>query len=373
MKSKKIKIIHIITTLGLGGAEKVLFNILKNNKDNYFEHHVICLNSGGHVTNEIKKLKIKIYFLELNIKFFTGLINCFLILNKFKNKENIIIQTWLPHSDLIGGLISKFCGYKKIIWNIRISNFTKNSFKFRTLVIILINSLLSYFIPKKIISCSVAGINAHKRFGYNKKIFYLIHNGFDKIKIRNRSLKFSKNFTIGMFSRYHKVKNHEYLFKALSILSKKNLKFKLLLLGPNINLKNKELVDNLRRNNIINNTIFINKKKIFNINKYFSYIDLYILCSKTEGFPNILGEAIINGVKVLSTDVGDAKLMLSSKSEIIPKDNLTKFSQKIEKVYKLYDFRKKINNNSKKYSSIFYKKFSQSKMLNKYQKIWKTI
>ena len=36
MKSKKIKIIHIITTLGLGGAEKVLFNILKNNNDKYF-------------------------------------------------------------------------------------------------------------------------------------------------------------------------------------------------------------------------------------------------------------------------------------------------------------------------------------------------
>ncbi len=373
MKLKKIKIIHIITTLGLGGAEKVLFNILKNNNDKNFEHHVICLNSGGYVTNEVKKLKIKVHFLKLNKKFFKGIINGFLILKKFKNKENIIIQTWLPHSDLIGGLICKICGYKKIIWNIRISNFSKNSFKFRTLVIVLINSFLSYFIPTKIISCSVAGINAHKRFGYNKKIFYLIHNGFEKIKIKNRSLKFSKNFTIGMFSRYHKVKNHEYLFKALSILNKKKLKFKLLLLGPNINLKNKELIHNLKQNNIIKNTIFINKKKIFDVNKYFSYIDLYILCSKTEGFPNILGEAIINGVKVLSTDVGDAKLMLSSKSEIIPKDNLEKFSRKIEKLIKLHEFKEKSYNNSKKYSSIFYKKFSQSKMLNKYQKIWKTI
>ena len=330
MKSKKIKIIHIITTLGLGGAERVLFNILKRSNNKYFEHQIICLNSGGYVTNEIKKLKIKIYFLYLNKNFFKGIINCFLFLNKFNNKDNIIIQTWLPHSDLIGGLISKICGYKKIIWNIRISNFSNNSFKFRTLIVILINSILSYFIPKKIISCSVAGINAHQRFGYKKKIFCLIHNGFDKIKIRNRSSKFSKDFTIGMFSRYHKVKNHEYLFRALSILQKKNLKFKLLLLGPNINLKNKELILKLRKNNILKNTIFINKKKIFNVNKYFSYIDLYILCSKTEGFPNILGEAIINGVKALSTDVGDSKLMLSSKSRIIPKDNLIKFSKKLK-------------------------------------------
>ena len=176
-----------------------------------------------------------------------------------------------------------------------------------------------------------------------------------------------------MFSRYHKVKNHEYLFRALSILQKKNLKFKLLLLGPNINLKNKELILKLRKNNILKNTIFINKKKIFNVNKYFSYIDLYILCSKTEGFPNILGEAIINGVKALSTDVGDSKLMLSSKSRIIPKDNLIKFSKKIETLIKSSNFSEERHNSTKKYSSIFYKKFSQNKMLSKYEKIWKSI
>ena len=114
-------------------------------------------------------------------------------------------------------------------------------------------------------------------------------------------------------------------------------------------------------------------KKIFNVNKYFSYIDLYILCSKTEGFPNILGEAIINGVKALSTNVGDSKLMLSSRSRIIPKDNLIKFSKKIEKLIKSFNFSKKRHNSAKKYSTIFYKNFSQNKMLSKYEKIWKSI
>ena len=115
MKSEKIKIIHVITSLGLGGAEKVLFNILKNNRYKKFEHQIICLNSGGYLKKEIQKLKIKIFCLNLNKNFFLGIIKCFALLNSYKNKKKIIIQTWLPHADLVGGLISKICGYKKII------------------------------------------------------------------------------------------------------------------------------------------------------------------------------------------------------------------------------------------------------------------
>ena len=81
-------------------------------------------------------------------------------------------------------------------------------------------------------------------------------------------------------------------------------------------------------NNIYDEVIFVKKQGIFDIAKYFSYLDLYILCSKTEGFPNILGEAIINGVNTISTDVGDAKLMLSSKLNLAPNDNDQKFSKK---------------------------------------------
>ena len=370
MKSEKIRIIHFITTLGLGGAEKVLFNILSNNKHNKFEHQVICLNSGGYLKKEIKKLNIKISCLNLNKNFFLGIIKCFAILNSFKNKKKIIVQTWLPHADLVGGVISKICGYKKIIWNIRIANFSTNSFKYRTLIIILTNSILSYFIPKKIISCSNAGIKAHHKLGYKKKLFHLVNNGFDRVAIKKRSFKFTKKFTLGIFSRYHRVKNHKYLLQALSVLKKKKYQFKLLLLGPNINFKNKKLIQDINNFDLIDESIFITKKGIFNVNKYFSYIDLYILCSHTEGFPNILGEAIINGVNVLSTDVGDAKLMLPAKRNLVPKNNHLKFAKKIENLIKNHSYEKKRNQSLKKNSLLFYKKYSQNKMITNYQKLW---
>ena len=237
----------------------------------------------------------------------------------------------------------------------------------------LFNSFLSYFIPKKIISCSVAGITTHIQLGYNKDLFYLIHNGFRKKKILKRSFKFSKKFTIGIFSRYHEVKNHSYLFRALSILKKKKYKFNLLLLGPNIHSKNKKLLNDIKINNIYDQVIFVKKNGIFDIAKYFSYLDLYILCSKTEGFPNILGEAIINGVNTISTDVGDAKLMLPSRLNLVTNNNDLKFSKKIEYFINLSKKKKYYNQLSYKYSSIFYKKYSEHKMIKKYNQLWKVI
>ena len=59
-----------------------------------------------------------------------------------------------------------------------------------------------------------------------------------------------------------------------------------------------------------------------------------------KGFPNILGEAIINGVNVLSTDVGDAKLMLPAKRNLIPKNNHLKFAKKIENLIKNHSYEK---------------------------------
>jgi len=373
MSSKKIKIIHFITTLGLGGAEKVLFNLLKNNKDRYFEHEIICLNKGGLLKKKFEQLNIKVICLNLEENFIKGIFVCYNYIKGIKEKKKTVIQTWLPHADLIGGLVSKICGLNKIIWNIRISNFTKSSFKFKTFLIVLFNGILSHFIPKKIISCSLAGIKAHTKLGYNKNLFYLIHNGFKKQKIFKRSFKFSKQFTIGIFSRYHEVKNHSYLFRALNILKNKRYKFNLLLLGPNIHFQNKQLIEEIKINNIYKEVIFVKKQGIIDVSKYFSYLDLYVLCSKTEGFPNILGEAIINGVNVLSTDVGDAKLMVPSKKNIIHNSDEIKFSKKIENLLNLHNLKKNRNIILKKNSLTFHGKFSQNKMINKYQKLWKSI
>ena len=371
MKSKKFKVIHFITSLGLGGAELVLFKLLQN-KNKFIEHEVICLNSGGVLKKKIEKLKIKVKCLSLEKNFIKNSFACYKYLNTIK-KNRIIVQTWLPHADLYGSLVCKLAGLNKIIWNIRISNITFKSFKISTIFIIFINSLISRLIPAKIISCSKAGIDFHTKIGYKKNLFKLIPNGFDPAKKSIRSNKYSKYFTVGMFSRYHKVKNHQYLFNSIKILQKKNLKFKILLLGPNISKQNLDLIKDIKKYELEKNVIFVEKSNILNVNKYFSYIDLYTLCSRTEGFPNILAEAVNNGVSVLSTNVGDSELIVPSSKCLIPLADAKYFGKKIYQNF-MQNKNKMIKHKKlKNYQVEFNNKFSLKKMIFNYEKTWKKI
>ena len=62
-----MRIIHIITGLGDGGAENALFKICKY--DNLNKHVVISLKKPSKYFFLLKKLKIKVY--SLNLRFYS--------------------------------------------------------------------------------------------------------------------------------------------------------------------------------------------------------------------------------------------------------------------------------------------------------------
>ena len=108
-----IKIIHIITGLGDGGAEHTLYKICKY--DNLNNHIVISLKGSDKYSTLLKKIGIKVYHLEMN---FLSIRKFIYLLKLLKFLDGNIIQTWLIHGDLIGGLAAKLAGFDNRIWNV---------------------------------------------------------------------------------------------------------------------------------------------------------------------------------------------------------------------------------------------------------------
>ena len=160
-----MKIIHIISGLGPGGAQVVLTRILENDKVN--DHLVISMMDLGIYGDQIKKLNIPIYTLnfpkgKIRLK---GLIKLYKIL---KSQRPDIVQTWMYHADLVGGLISRIAGVRNIYWNLRNSTFTVKTQSLNTMIIAKLCAFLSGIIPKKIIINSYEGRNFHYQLAIKK-------------------------------------------------------------------------------------------------------------------------------------------------------------------------------------------------------------
>ena len=98
----------------------------------------------------------------------------------------------------------------------------------------------------------------------------------------------------------------------------------------------------------------INKKvllldEINNVNDYLKHVDLLVNCSSSsEGFPNILGEAIMNNCICLASNISDNIKILKNNNLIIYKLTSQEIGNKIEEIYNIDEMEKiKIKKNLK--------------------------
>ena len=372
-----MKIIHIINSMANGGAESVLYRIIKN--DNKNEHIIILLLSENFYKKELEKNNIIFY--SINNKFnFVWFLKLILIPYYIYKHNPQVVQSWMYHSNILASFLLIFFPFKKIYWNIRHSNFQeKISFKYK--FILKLSSLLSKIIPSKIIYCSNVSLKYHENIGFHNRKSVFIPNGFNDISSninKDYKIKFMKKFGIsediilfGNVSRWNIQKNHELLFKSLNIIKYKNniLKFKLILIGNGISKFNKKLIFLIKKYNLVDNIIILNPTS--NIHDVYSLFDISLLSSSFgEGFSNFLSESMICGVPCVSTDIGDSSKIISNYGIIVASNKEDKFSKAIIEMINIKKNKQKWNKLKKNNKDHIINNFSFEAMLKKYCHTW---
>ena len=371
-----MKIVHIITSLGDGGAEHTLFKICTYDKFNI--HVVISLTNSGKYYKLLKRLGVEIYYLKAN---FFSIYKFFYLLKLLRSLKPNVVQTWLVHADFIGGIAARLVGIKNIFWNIRYSNFKTGKTSLTTILIVKILAKLSFVIPKLIISVSKKAKKIYEMKGFDKKKLKVISNGYDlsilkpnkfsKINFKKK-IKIKKKIPLlGNIARYDPKKDHLNLLNALSLIRLKNLDFFCVLVGSNIDKNNFILNSEIKKLNLSNYVKLLGQKD--NILQVINGLDVYVQSSSYgEGFPNVVAESMACGVPCIATDVGDSSFIIGKTGWLVPPNNPAKLAEAIEK--SLVELNT-INWNKRCYKarSRIKKNFNVIKMLRLYNKVWNKI
>lgn len=358
---KTPSVIHLITGLERGGAERFLYNLVSNGLNGQFNNSVISLMSEGYYGNLLKKKNIPVF--SLNMK--RGKIN-FLAAKKIRkillDQKPDIIQGWMYHGNLAALLGYIMIGRKvKLSWTIRLSLEIYKRMKLTTRLAIKLGCYLSK-IPDLIIYNSYRSLEQHRAIGYNKENDFSIPNGFDiKVWKPNKKVGFNlrnklgiSNTTkvIGYVGRGDDQKDIPTLFKAFNKVSKKHSNVILLMVGRNLK--------QYKTNN--KNIIFLGQRS--NIHDLMKMFDLLCLSSKAEGFPNVIGEAMSTGIPCITTDVGDAKDIVGNTGWVSPPNDPTSLAKCLDSALK--KSKRQLNKHGKISREKIVNNFSIDRVKNQY-------
>ncbi|NPV85806.1 MAG: glycosyltransferase [Anaerolineae bacterium] len=328
LQNKSIKVIHIITGLGIGGAEMMLYKLLSAMDKEQFEQCVISLTGHGAVGKKIQQLGISVWALGMRPSLPDARLVATLV-KKLRQEQADIIQTWMYHADLLGGIAARLAGNKRVIWGMRNTDLSPLRVKRRTIWTARLCALLSHWLPQRIVINSQVSRQTHIRLGYRADKMVVIPNGFDlqvfkpdqeaRISVRQELGIEDQTPLIGMIARFDSQKDHLNFVQAAALLSARMPQTRYLLCGEGITWQNQMLAGWIDTTGLRNVFHLLGERE--DIPRLMAALDIATLSSVGEAFPNVVGEAMACAIPCVVTDAGDSAYIVGDTGRVVARRN----------------------------------------------------
>jgi len=375
-----LKILHIITSLDQGGAEAVLCRLVADRKEGV-EYSVISLKGEGFYGNTLRANGVEPY--SFGFKRFFQLASFFEFVRLVRLIARLspdVVQTWLYHADLIGGLAARLAGCRRVVWGIRTSSLSPALNSRFTLMIAWLCARLSGILPMAIATCSVEAAKEHKRMGYAPAKFHVIPNGFDlgayapdiakRQELREEWGVARDELLFGCVARWDPYKDHPNLLQALSEVAARGRPVRCVFVGGGLTAKNPVLTGLLSKYNLNGSVVLAGSRG--DIPAVMNALDFHILPSASEAFPNVVAEAMACGTPCVVTDVGDAAVIVGDTGWVVPPKTPVLLAAAIEEARNGFggenDAKRRIQARQRIKDN-----FSLEKMTRAYRQLWESM
>lgn len=361
---KKLHLVHVISNLGIGGAEGVLFQLLRNLNTSEFKHTVVYFHDGPYV-KKINKLGIKTY--QVNGLLFTYdpifMVRFFLLIKKLKPG---CLHTLLWAANLLGRLTAS-------IFKIPHVEVLHNNIEQNGLVRLALDRITAHQRGELVVVSDGVHDSLKK---YAPWLLYrpaqVIKNGIadeeSKSQITRKSLGLTEShFIIGSVGRFEWVKNYGLLLTAFALLYDDHRRARLVLVGQGSQEKflRKRAYD-----------LGIDDRVIFVVGKdakpYYELFDAFVMASPKEGISLALLEAMQVGVASVVTSSTNSHDVIEDKKNgfLVPAGDPVALAQKIDQLIQSRALRRRIAEAAKKRIA---EDFKIKTMIQEYKKLYEQV
>ncbi|MDY7095452.1 MAG: glycosyltransferase [Acidobacteriota bacterium] len=326
-----MKIVHIITGLGTGGANTMLLRLLEEGRRSGLggRTEVISLTGRGALGDSVEALGIPLHALGAASPASMPL-HLPALLRVLRRSRPDLIQGWMVHGNLAASLGALALPRPRppVLWNIRQSLYDLCWEKRTTALLIRLAARLSRG-PRAIIYNSRISAHQHQQRGYAPERSLLLPNGYDterlkpdaeaRAQVRNELGLEEETPLVGLVGRWDPVKDHHGFLQAMARVRQAHSTLHLLLVGAGIDPENDDLARWLAETGLTDRAHLLGERR--DISRLTAALDVAVSSSYTEAFSNVVAEAMACGVPCAVTDVGDSALIVGDTGRIVaPRD-----------------------------------------------------
>ena len=368
---EKHKVLHIITELALGGAQKNAFLICKELSACGVDVHLAAAPRGGLYSEVCAEKNIKTFFLPELCREISPLndLICVLKIYRYIKKHRIdIVHTHSSKAGIIGRRAAALSGVKSVVHSIHGWSFHDHCGRFRKILYVLLERF-SARSTGAFIAVSRADIAKGLAHGIGKPGQYaFIPYGIDPSGIEKAKQEGYKKedfgirpdqVTIGMIACFKPQKNHALLISAAADIVRSFPSVRFVLVGDGV--LRAEICRQIEKEGLRENFLLLGWRQ--DVYKLMPIFDIIVLTSLWEGLPIALLEAMAFAKPIVAADADGIKEIITEGSNgfLVPKNDSEEFCRKLSRLIGSAGLRESMGRASR---AVFEEKdFSKTRMM----------